>query len=145
MLLLSWVQRLPVQAPLDRRLLRRQVLFPPPFRCEFELLLLPGNVGLWVAIFLLKIRHIYLGMILILTALVFIQDDSYVDSYISTIGVDFVSGFSSQCSCVLDDSLANYFSSYVWFVFDPLIDGCTCAENPHSRHGWEDHQIADCK
>ena len=29
------------------------------------------------------------------------QDDSYVDSYISTIGVDFVSFFLSLCFCLL--------------------------------------------
>lgn len=64
------------------------------------------------------------------------QDDSYLESYISTIGVDFVSirrtspRFPKVLSIILISS-GIYNSNLVISLFSK--------ENPHSGTGWEDH------
>ena len=70
-----WFQRLPVQASPNRRLFRWKILLASQIRCEWSL---PFS---------------FISLVLVLHFLCFFisfQDDSYVDSYISTIGVDFV-------------------------------------------------------
>jgi hypothetical protein len=60
------------------------------------------------------------------------QDDSYVDSYISTIGVDFVSLSLSLSLCSL--CMRRYFK---------FCAGV--AENQNCGVGWKDNQAADCE
>lgn len=64
------------------------------------------------------------------------QDDSYVDSYISTIGVDFV-GLAQMCNFVI--LLSVYFGGST-VTFDANF-----SENKNCGPGWEDYQAADCE
>ncbi|KAG6388321.1 hypothetical protein SASPL_149746 [Salvia splendens] len=59
-------------------------------------------------------------------------DDSYLDSYISTIGVDFVRGYPFAL-CILHG------------LFTILITYSLTAENSYSGARWEDYQASDLK
>ena len=74
-----------------------------------------------------------------------IQDDSYVDTYISTIGVDFVSSILQNmlfCLSLLCCSPLTHGSST---NCDPLTRMPCVSENSNCRARWKDSQATDCK
>jgi len=61
-------------------------------------------------------------------------DDTYTESYISTIGVDFVSSAAQ---------ITNFHTERHFLTYDNVSD--LLIENPHNRFGREDDQAANCK
>jgi hypothetical protein len=72
-----------------------------------------------------------------------LQDDSYLESYISTIGVDFVSFLVSLNKVQFLCSICACIYIYIMFVLYSLFTLFDLLENPHRWARWEDDKAAN--